>query len=112
MGSVGLGDSDPDAERGVVKADDKDPAYLEWLHGLTCMVCNRRPVEAHHYGPRGYGTKAPDRRAIPLCVEHHQWPHKEAAHTLGKQWAEHHGIDVEDRIKKLQARYRYEHERK
>jgi len=78
---------------------------MEWIRQQPCLICGKRPVEAHHYGPRAFGRKASDSQAIPLCREHHQWPNPEAVHTLGKRWAQHHGIDVEAAIKRLHQSY-------
>ena len=41
------------------------------------MFCEtKRGVEAHHFGRRGMGQKAPDRQSVPLCVEHHREFHR------------------------------------
>ena len=38
---------------------------LEWLRGCRCMICGRVPSEAHH--DRHFGSRADDRKTVPLC---------------------------------------------
>ena len=91
------------------EAAERDRGYLMWIRQQPCLICKsgdqQTQTEAHHYGPRAYGTKAPDYQAIPLCRAHHQWPHWEAVHTLGKRWAEYHDIDVDAEIEQLRRDY-------
>ncbi len=81
-----------------------DPKYLAWVRTLPCVVCGKR-AEAHHAGDHGMGQKPPDRTAIPLCRFHHQWPEREAAHTLGKRFWGFHGIERDRLIERLNACY-------
>jgi hypothetical protein len=57
----------------------RDPKYLEHVRGRPCCICGALPPnDAHHFGPRGMGQKADDRRTVPLCRIHHdEW------HTRG-----------------------------
>ncbi len=89
----------------------KDSAYLAWIRTLPCIVCSIKGEQqttsttAHHYGPRAYGTKVSDRRAIPLCFERHHLFGPEAVHVLCRRWAEYHGLDVEELIRRLNREY-------
>ena len=89
----------------------KDRDYLEFIHSLPCAAakdygpwtCYGR-IEAHHAGDHGFSQKADDRTAIPLCGRHHlNGP--EAIHNMGKRFWEHHGIDRDGLIQKLNAVY-------
>jgi len=54
------------------KRRGEDPAYLDFVRGLPCMIQNGNcygPVHAHHAIHRSQGGK--DRQAIPLCQQHH-----------------------------------------
>lgn len=86
----------------------KDPAYLNWLRDLACLICDdmceRRvfvdgqpwqqttPTEVAHVGDRGLSQKCPDQQAIPLCAWHHRIG-PESHHVLGKKFWDHHGFD-------------------
>jgi len=64
-----------------------DEKYLDYIRGLECIVCHRRP-DPHHLVARGAGGS--DYTAIPLCRLHHT-----EAHTLGKaRFGERYGLDV------------------
>ena len=93
----------------------KDPDYLTFIHALNCVACERgeiivyvgyraKPIHAHHAGIRGLGQKAGDDTAIPLCQEHHQTG-KDAVHVMGKRFWQHHGLNKEDLIRRLNELY-------
>ena len=72
------------APTGKTSKPVKDKPYLEWLHGLPCIVTGRLEVQAAHvsypapqYGKlgRGKSTKESDRWAVPLCAEEHALQH-------------------------------------
>jgi hypothetical protein len=79
------------------RAHDKD--HLDFIRGLPCLCCGKRPVEAAHvryadwrYGKREVGgaEKPDDKWTVPLCPEDHR-----AQHDRGDErtwWAEK-GID-------------------
>lgn len=65
-----------------------DPAYLDAVRALPCVLCGRHGVEAHHcrdlpdHGEQGLYDRLPgaarksgDRDAIPLCRMHHAMFH-------------------------------------
>jgi hypothetical protein len=85
--------------------------YLEWLHSLPCVVCERLGLtqksrtEAAHTGVRGLRQKASDLEAIPLCgVEHHRLG-RHSHHVLGKRFFEYHGIDRDALVRSLQQQF-------
>lgn len=58
----------------------RDPDHLAWLRTLACAVpgCRNGGIQAAHVrrgGRGGIGLKPDDRRAIPLCAEHHRRQH-------------------------------------
>ena len=73
----------------------RDPHFLRFVRNLPCIVCGtRRRVEAAHFGPRGLGQKADDRRTLPLCLNHHRTG-SDSYHRLGPlKFSEHHHLDV------------------
>ena len=71
----------------------RDKEHLRFVAQQTCVLCGRRPAEAHHLRfaqPRTLGRKSSDEFAVPLCRSHHR-----AAHRAGdeKAWWQQAGID-------------------
>ena len=84
---------DPNFKTGPIK----DVLYLRYVRRQPCCICgNDVEVEAHH--PRvnsingdspGFGQKASDRWALPLCGRHHR-----EAHSMNEmQFWKSYGID-------------------
>lgn len=74
--------------------EKKDPAYLEAVADLPCVICNDWPVQVHHPCCGRYSqAKAPDQDAIPLCWNHHLGP--DGVHTRKKWWIEQFGPDTD-----------------
>lgn len=47
-------------------------SYLSWVATKPCASCSAPgPSDPHHFGPRGYGEKTDDLRAVPLCRRCH-----------------------------------------
>lgn len=52
-------------------------AHVAMVRQLPCVVCGKRPVEAHHLLrvgdqlPKGMSRKNEDRWCVPLCAAHH-----------------------------------------
>ena len=104
------------------KRTGKDPAYLEWLHSLPCLVCwligvagrdvsnfpddgmgcraQMTPTEAAHTGPHGMSQKSDDRTAIPLCEWHHR-EGPESIHKLGVKFWQYHAISRQSLLDRL-----------
>jgi hypothetical protein len=109
------------------KNRQRDKAFLAWIHLQPCAVaaalvaplnmgatrtlivagCSGR-ITAHHAGTRGLMQKADDRTAIPLCEAHHQHGPK-AVHRIGKQFWNSHGIDRDELIAGLNAKFEAEY---
>lgn len=70
-------------------------AYMAAVKRLPCAVCGAPgPSIAHHCFHGRYGSrKASDFDVIPLCSEHHDYPHPEAIHSGKERWAAKHGPD-------------------
>lgn len=68
-----------------------DPAYLARIRQLPCVICNRRPCEAHHCIHDRYSQRrVDDRRTIPLCPDCHRDLHANKA-----AWRDAYGADHE-----------------
>ena len=71
----------------------KAPEHLAHVRQQPCLVCGRRPVEAHHLTfaqDRAIARKAGDDWAVPVCRAHHR-----ALHAAGAEqsWWQAQGID-------------------
>ena len=70
----------------------RDKAHLAFVASQPCLVCGRRPAQAHHirFGqPRALGLKVSDEFTVPLCNGHH-----DSLHQTGDEraWWARHGI--------------------
>lgn len=112
------------------KGPKRSREYLQFIRSMLCVVCFRsswiemlergeiwrmsreyncytrhdHATEAAHTGVRGFGQKASDFEAIPLCAEHHQTG-KHSHHRMGKKFFEYHGIDRDALILALNQKY-------
>ncbi len=62
-------------------------AYLDWVKGLPCALCNATGVDPHHIIGVGHGvmgSKAADWAVMPLCRQCHDWMHRDS-YQWGKQ---------------------------
>jgi DNA recombination protein Rad52 len=72
----------------------RDKAHLAFVAREPCLVCGRRPAQAHHIRfaqPRALGLKVSDEFTVPLCNGHH-----DSLHNTGDErawWARHGIID-------------------
>jgi len=71
----------------------RDRAHLRFVSAQACLVCGRRPSDAHHLRfvqPRALGRRVSDEYAVPLCRSHHR-----ALHRCGDEaaWWETNRID-------------------
>ena len=56
----------------------RDKDYLAYVAAQPCLVCGRRPCDAHHLRfaqPRALGRKVSDEFTVPLCRVHHRELH-------------------------------------
>jgi hypothetical protein len=57
----------------------REPAHLRFVASQPCLVCGRRPSDAHHLRfaqPRALGRKVSDEFTVPLCRTHHRQVHQ------------------------------------
>jgi hypothetical protein len=57
----------------------RDKAHRDFLCSQPCLICGRRPSDAHHirFGqPRALGRKVSDEFTVPLCRVHHRDLHR------------------------------------
>jgi ERF superfamily len=57
----------------------RDKAHRDFVRSQPCVVCGRRPSDAHHiqFGqPRALGRKVSDEFTVPLCRVHHRDLHR------------------------------------
>jgi hypothetical protein len=57
----------------------RDRAHLEYVSLQPCLVCGRRPSDAHHIRfsqPRAMGRRVSDEYTVPLCRSHHRALHR------------------------------------
>ena len=70
----------------------RDKAHLAFVASQPCLVCGRRPAQAHHLRfaqQRALGLKVSDEFTVPLCNGHH-----DSLHQTGDEraWWARHGI--------------------
>jgi hypothetical protein len=56
----------------------RDKAHLAFVGNEPCLVCGRRPAQAHHIRfaqPSALGLKVSDEFTVPLCNGHHDSLH-------------------------------------
>src|SRR5262249_41790421 len=61
----------------------RDKDHLRFVASRACLVCGRKPCEAHHLRfaqPRALGRKVSDEFTVPLCRLHHR-----AVHATGRE---------------------------
>jgi hypothetical protein len=57
----------------------RDRAHLRFVSAQPCLICGRRPSDAHHLRfaqPRAIGRRVSDEYAVPLCRSHHRALHR------------------------------------
>jgi ERF superfamily len=57
----------------------RDKEHCKFVATLPCVVCGRRPADAHHLRfaqPRALGRKVSDEYTVPLCRGHHRELHR------------------------------------
>jgi len=71
----------------------RDRAHLRFVSSQPCLICGRRPSDAHHLRfaqPRALGRRVSDEYVVPLCRSHHR-----ALHRCGDEaaWWKANGVD-------------------
>jgi hypothetical protein len=57
----------------------RNKAHLKFVASQPCLLCNRRPSDAHHLRfaqPKALGRKVSDEFTVPLCRTHHRQLHR------------------------------------
>lgn len=57
----------------------RDRAHLAFVAAQPCLICGRRPAQAHHLRfaqPRALALKVSDEFTVPLCNSHHDQLHR------------------------------------
>jgi ERF superfamily len=71
----------------------RDRAHLRFVAAQPCLICGRRPTDAHHLRfaqPRSLGRRVSDEYAVPLCRSHHRALHR---HGDESAWWETNKVD-------------------
>ena len=84
----------------------RNRAHLEFVASQPCLLCERRPSDAHHLRfaqPSALGRRVSDEFTVPLCRSHHR-----ALHRRGNEpeWWKENGIDPVGVAQKLWERTR------
>jgi ERF superfamily len=72
-------ENDQDAVALIKPVRKRDKAHRDFLCSQPCLICGRRPSDAHHirFGqPRALGRKVSDEFTVPLCRVHHRDLHR------------------------------------
>lgn len=57
----------------------RDREHLAFVANEPCLICGRRPAQAHHLRfaqPRAMALKVSDEYTVPLCITHHDQLHR------------------------------------
>ena len=79
----------------------RDKDHLRYVAEQPCLVCGRRPSQAHHLRfaqPRAMGRKSSDEWVVPLCATHHR-----SLHDCGDEvaWWEDKSMDPREKAERL-----------
>ena len=73
----------PTIDKGALRFPEprriRDKAHLKFVAKQPCLICGRRPSDAHHLRftqPRALGRKVSDEFTVPLCRSHHREVHR------------------------------------
>jgi ERF superfamily len=72
----------------------RDRAHLRFVSAQPCLICGRRPSDAHHLRfaqPRALGRRVSDEFTVPLCRSHHRALHR---HGDEAAWWESNKVDA------------------
>jgi ERF superfamily len=84
----------------------RDRAHLRFVSAQPCLICGRRPSDAHHLRfaqARALGRRISDEYAVPLCRTHHRVLHR---HGDEAAWWETNRVDPVAIASKLWQRTR------
>jgi len=79
----------------------RNKGYLQFIRGLSCVVCGTSPCDPHHTETAGKSIKASDLTCVPLCREHHM-----EIGTIGREtFQARYGINFKDVLIKCMKAY-------
>lgn len=84
----------------------RNRAHLEFVASQPCLLCERRPSDAHHLRfsqPSALGRRVSDEFTVPLCRSHHRSLHRRGNEP---EWWKENGIDPVGVAQKLWERTR------
>jgi hypothetical protein len=84
----------------------RDRAHLRFVSAQPCLICGRRPSDAHHLRfaqPRALGRRVSDEFAVPLCRSHHRALHR---HGDEMTWWDSNKVDPVEVARELWQRTR------
>jgi hypothetical protein len=87
---------------------NRDRAHLRFASAQPCLICGRRPSDAHHLRfaqPGALGRRVRDEYAVPLCRSHHRALHR---HGDEAAWWERNKVDPIAVARELWQRTRLE----
>lgn len=64
----------------------KDRKVLAEIRKRPCLLCFKRPTEAHHVVTRGAGGDDSEENCIALCSVHHREIHKLGVETFADRY--------------------------
>ena len=79
----------------------RNRAHLEFVASQPCLLCERRPSDAHHLRfaqPSALGRRVSDEFTVPLCRSHHRALHRRGNES---EWWKENGIDPVEIAQKL-----------
>jgi hypothetical protein len=88
----------------------RDKAHLTFVASQPCILCGKRPVDAHHIRfaqKQSVGRKVSDEFTVPLCRSHHRELHRSGSEYL---WWENVAIDPLKAARKLWKKTRQRRE--
>lgn len=94
----------PKPKKKSKKKRETDDDYIKWIRSLSCCITGKPLPDPHHINEAGHGamgSKAIDRRAIPLSHPLHQELHSIGQHTFAKKY----DLDYEAIIEALNQLY-------
>jgi len=72
----------------------RDPAHLAFVASQPCLICGRKPAQAHHLRfaqPQAMAMKVSDEFTVPVCNTHHDQLHRVSDERAS--WARHGFVD-------------------
>lgn len=77
----------PERQRRLRVRNYHSDEFIDWIHGLSCVVngCGSQEIEASHIRSRGAGGRWED--VVPMCRAHHREFHDMGVRTWSSKYA-------------------------